>query len=1082
MKKKIIVFAVILSLLIGIPVGSFGIMPARADSGGLYQTNVIGIMPEEYVGAFTLELANTYENDFKSNYSYPMQGMVFTKSGALVICDTSYGRVHVFDKSLVNQFTFGELGKGPGKLQYPADVAVDSDGNFYVADFFNNYWAKFDKIGNWILNAGSEGSGEGELNGPSGIAVSNGKVYVSDQLNGRIAVFTADGKFVKNITVDGLKNPGGMCADPDGNILVVDMSGCTVYKLSPDGQVIASFGSNGTGDGQFVLPFDVYADSKGNIYVVDRGLASTPHPVVEEFDSSGKFIKTFGTRATKFPQPNGSFLTPAGVAVDSDGNVFVIDAGYFHNPGNPFGYPVGVRLTEFSQKGDYLRKVDFSITQKGRLMNPMAADVDSNGNIWVANWGNFSDAGEVDVYTSAGKFVKRITKVNGEGLSAVGGLVSDGKGHIYVGEQNCILELDENGNFVKKIGDGKVSNVMQVTIDGKGNIWAASNGTQTVAVFKSDGTFITQYNTSHAPVGIATDKDGNFYITTTDDNKVYEYDSKGNVVTSFGGNGRSLGKFWIPYGVAVDSSGEILVADTENGRIQAFDKKGKLLWHTERNLYEPVGINIGSDGKVYVADCFHNVVRVLSFEKPEVPEYSFNIISSVSAPLVPPGETVKFNLILSNTGTKDDSYSLNIENKLPSDWQLGEIDNSVTVKTGNRVLIPVTLTVPKTAKPEDTGYFVVKVNSESEASLAKSVTITVTVPKKPPVSISLKADMISVKNPTPVSVNIGLVEDFYGVAMEVDYDPNVLTVEKVVPSEILGEDAVFMENHNKPGVIYVGYTLKGKSSGKTISGELFEVYFQAKETGDSVIFINSPKLVNSSGDSLPVEVTNLTVELVNPVPPKLSVDITDGQIVDDPNFYFNGQTDPGAKVTIDGKPVDVGSDGTFIGNVYLDDGSNTITIVATNKYDLSTTVTKTVILQTQTVITLQPGNPIMTVNGVSQEIDPGRGTKPVIIAKWGRTVVPIRAIVEALGGTIGWDGTERKVTINLNETTIELWIGKPKASVNGEMKWIDEKDHSVKPIIVNGRTMLPLRFVTESLGCKVDWDPATKTITITYKP
>ncbi len=134
----------------------------------------------------------------------------------------------------------------------------------------------------------------------------------------------------------------------------------------------------------------------------------------------------------------------------------------------------------------------------------------------------------------------------------------------------------------------------------------------------------------------------------------------------------------------------------------------------------------------------------------------------------------------------------------------------------------------------------------------------------------------------------------------------------------------------------------------------------------------------------------------------------------------------------------------------------------------------------QTVIKLQPDNEMMTVNGVQQEIDPGRGTKPVIIPKWGRTVVPIRAIVEALGGTIEWDGVARKVTIHFNGTTIELWIDNPKARVNGTAKWIDSNNHDVKPIIVNGRTMLPLRFVAENLGCTVDWNGTTRTITLTY--
>ncbi|NIA12126.1 MAG: copper amine oxidase N-terminal domain-containing protein [Nitrospiraceae bacterium] len=124
----------------------------------------------------------------------------------------------------------------------------------------------------------------------------------------------------------------------------------------------------------------------------------------------------------------------------------------------------------------------------------------------------------------------------------------------------------------------------------------------------------------------------------------------------------------------------------------------------------------------------------------------------------------------------------------------------------------------------------------------------------------------------------------------------------------------------------------------------------------------------------------------------------------------------------------------------------------------------------------------MTVNGEQQEIDLERGTKPVIIPKWSRTVVPIRAIVEALGGSIEWDPTERKVTINFKDAVIELWIEKPQARVNGEMKWIDEGNHDVKPIIINDRTMLPLRFVAENLGCEVDWDSVTKTITVVYQP
>ncbi len=190
-------------------------------------------------------------------------------------------------------------------------------------------------------------------------------------------------------------------------------------------------------------------------------------------------------------------------------------------------------------------------------------------------------------------------------------------------------------------------------------------------------------------------------------------------------------------------------------------------------------------------------------------------------------------------------------------------------------------------------------------------------------------------------------------------------------------------------------------------------------------------------------------------------------------------------VTVNGNPVALSSEGAFATQIALTKGTNTITIVATDKAGHKSTKMITIYYnQTNStiMINLQIDNPLMVVNGVQQEIDPGRETKPVIIPKWGRTVVPIRAIVEALGGSISWNGKERKVTINFKGTVINLWIDKPKAEVNGVMKWIDPNNHDVKPIIVNSRTMLPLRFVAENLGCKVDWYPKTRAITITYGP
>ena len=117
----------------------------------------------------------------------------------------------------------------------------------------------------------------------------------------------------------------------------------------------------------------------------------------------------------------------------------------------------------------------------------------------------------------------------------------------------------------------------------------------------------------------------------------------------------------------------------------------------------------------------------------------------------------------------------------------------------------------------------------------------------------------------------------------------------------------------------------------------------------------------------------------------------------------------------------------------------------------------------ETVIILQIGNKEFTVNGETRTLD----SPPII--KNSRTLLPIRAVVEALGGTVGWDATERKVTITLSSTTIELWIGKSTAKVNGVNTPIDPTNPKVVPEIVNSRTKIPFRFVAESLGATVNW-------------
>jgi len=132
----------------------------------------------------------------------------------------------------------------------------------------------------------------------------------------------------------------------------------------------------------------------------------------------------------------------------------------------------------------------------------------------------------------------------------------------------------------------------------------------------------------------------------------------------------------------------------------------------------------------------------------------------------------------------------------------------------------------------------------------------------------------------------------------------------------------------------------------------------------------------------------------------------------------------------------------------------------------------TPVYQGTTQIDLQIGNQYMNVNGSARLID-NNGTMPVLSN--GRTMLPIRAVIEALGGTIEWDDNTFTTTVTIGNKNIKIKIGDKVAYVNGTAKSLD-----VPAQLINQRTMLPLRFIMENLGGNVTWEDATQIVRIKY--
>lgn len=125
-------------------------------------------------------------------------------------------------------------------------------------------------------------------------------------------------------------------------------------------------------------------------------------------------------------------------------------------------------------------------------------------------------------------------------------------------------------------------------------------------------------------------------------------------------------------------------------------------------------------------------------------------------------------------------------------------------------------------------------------------------------------------------------------------------------------------------------------------------------------------------------------------------------------------------------------------------------------------------------IMLKLDSPYMSVDGLNQEVDPGRGTSPLVIA--GRTIVPIRAVVEAMGGKVEWEASTKKITLKARGNTVVMWLNKTDITVNVVSKKMD-----IAPISKNDRTFVPVRFAAENINTKVDWINSTKEAVIVYE-
>ena len=318
------------------------------------------------------------------------------------------------------------------------------------------------------------------------------------------------------------------------------------------------------------------------------------------------------------------------------------------------------------------------------------------------------------------------------------------------------------------------------------------------------------------------------------------------------------------------------------------------------------------------------------------------------------------------------------------------------------------------------------------------------------------------------------------MGLDVIYDIEKVAFLRAEQGNFLSSDQTTIlmpiRNREDEGRIMCGISRTKDSPGMDGTGIVATFIFKALVTGDTVLGIDNlvlldPALMDIKAKS---ESLNLTILEKDIDPPILTVDPVPPTYAE--KAIIVGKTEPKAIVKVDDREVTLEDDGSFKYEVTLKTGDNLFTITSQDKVGNMTKASLTITRKKPIIIQLTIGKKQAFVNGLLVPID----AAPFIDKASGRTLIPIRVIVESIEGQINWEAKEQKVTIIKDDIMIELWINKPIAQINGIPTPIDIQSPKLAPMIVAGRTFLPLRFVAENLGAEVGYEAKTQTITVTY--
>lgn len=283
----------------------------------------------------------------RGEFDFPI-GIAINRADEVFVSDHYNSRVQKFDRS-------GKLLEVIITRPNPGGICLDADANLYISHFGASARVKerlpdrisvHDKTGKRIREWGKTGTGEAEFDMPGGMASArDGRLYIADQTNRRIQVFdgnngdkflfqwgrygTSQGEFGGDINPKSrVGGPQFVAIDSTGHIYTTEGSVCRVQKFTPDGKFLLAWGDSEDKPGSFGGDFQLIKGKiRGPIAICidkkDRVWVSAVCGRVQRFTNDGKYLDGFGYEQGSEP---GQFLAPHGLAIDSIGDLYVVDA------------------------------------------------------------------------------------------------------------------------------------------------------------------------------------------------------------------------------------------------------------------------------------------------------------------------------------------------------------------------------------------------------------------------------------------------------------------------------------------------------------------------------------------------------------------------------------------------------------------------------------------------------------------------------------------------------------------------------------------------------------------------------------